>query len=192
MVGPLMTRLLKTAPVVALMLFLAATAAASPKTLLTALAKAYPDSQLPSGFSSAKVSRANPSSAAVRHHAVGEVAIAVKGPDPGDFIFYVIFSKPAEAGIDLAEARLGGTSHRVGKVPGYKLPSSWYTGSDTSKNAQGKTVTHGLTGMFVADGSVLVAVVTDSTHKGSGNVPAARALLKSALARLHRVEAKLR
>jgi hypothetical protein len=188
----MMTRSLKVALVVAVMVLLAGTASASPKTLYEALAKAYPDSQLPAGFSSAKVTRAGVSPTAHRHHAVGEVGVAVKGPDPGDFIFYVIFSTPAEAGIDLADARLGGREHRIGKVPGYKLPSSWYTGSDTRQNAQGRKVTHGLTGMFVADGSVLVAVVTDSTHKGSGNVPAALALLKSALGHLHRVEAKVR
>ncbi len=183
---------LKLALVVGLMAFLAATAAASPKTLNAALAKAYPDSQLPAGFSSAKITRVGISPVAVKHHAVGEVGVAVKGPDPGDFVFYVIFSKQADARGDLADARLGGSDHRIGKVPGYKLPSSWYAGTYTRKNAQGKTVTHGLTGMFVADGSVLVVVVTDSVKKGSGDVPAALALLKSALAHLHRVEAKPR
>src|SRR4029077_4500195 len=155
------------------------TAAASPKTLYAALAKAYPDSQLPAGFSSAKIPRGGVrvGSAAFRHHAVGEVAVAIKGPDPGDFIFYVIFTQHADARADLADTRLGGQQHRGGKVPGYKLPSSWYPGTLTRTNAQGQTVTHGLTGMFVADGSVLVAVVTDSVKKGSGAVPAALALL---------------
>jgi hypothetical protein len=185
-----MMRSLKVALVMVVMAVLAATAAASPKTLYAALAKAYPDSELPAGFSAAKVTRATISVTALRHRAVGEVAVAVKGPDPGDFVFYVIFPKHADALADLADARLGGQEHRVGKVPGYKLPSSWYAGTYT-QTTKGKKVTHGLTGMFVVDGSVLVVVVTDSVKKGSGNVPAALALLKSSLTHLHRVEAKL-
>jgi len=183
---------LKLALVVGLMAFLAATASASPKTLLAALAKAYPTSQLPRGFSAARVSRGIASLAALNHHAFGEIAITIKGPDPSDFIFYVVFGKQVDARADLADARLGGHSHLVGKVPGYtKSLSRWFTGSETRQNAQKKNVTRGLTGMFVVDGTVLVAVVTDSKHKGSGNVPGALALLKSALGHLHAVEAKL-
>ncbi len=172
----------------------AATASASPKSLYTALlTTAYPDSQLPSGFSSAKVSLEQPSSKAKGHHVVGEVGVAVDGPDPDDAIFYAVFPNPSDARADLSGAKPPGSVHVQGKVPGYKLPSIWFTGSITGKNAFGKTVTNGITVLAVADGSVLVGVVTDSADTiDSGNVPAALALLKSARRHLHAVQARVR
>jgi hypothetical protein len=168
-------------------------ALASPSHLYTALlTTAYPDSQLPSGFFSAKVSLQNPGSTGRSHHVVGEVAVAINGDDPEDAILYGVFPNGHDARADLANAKPSGNAHRVGNVPGYRLPSSWLTGSITGKNAFGKTVTNGLTGMIVVEGSVLVMSVTGSADStDSGNVPAALALLKSGIRHLQRIEARL-
>lgn len=167
-------------------------ALASPTRLYTALlTTSYPNSQLPSGFFSAKVSLYTPTSRAKSHHVVGDVQVAVDGPDVADAIFYFVFPTPADARADFNGAEGSGV-HVVGKVPGYKIPSRWVTGSITGKNAFGKTVTNGITGMYVREGSVLVTSFTASSEStDSGNVPAALALLKSGIRHLQRVEARL-
>ena len=173
---------------------LAATASASPKALYTALlTTAYPNSQLPSGFSSAKVGLEQPTSKAKSHHVIGEVSVSVNGPDAQDVVFYAVFPTPKEARADLANAKPSGNIKVQGKVPGYTIPSVWFNGSITGKNAFGKTVTNGVTGMAIADGSALIAaenLSTDSTT--SGNIPSALALLKSARNHLHKIEARPR
>ncbi len=168
-------------------------ALASPSHLYTALlTTAYPDSQLPSGFFSAKVSLSSPSSRAKSHHVVGEVQVAMDGPDVIDAIFYEVFPNSADAHADLNGPSLSGHGHIVGKVPGYRLPSQWITGSISGKNAFGKTVTNGLTAMAVQEGSVLVVASTASSDStDSGNVPPTLALLKSGIRHLQRIEARL-
>jgi hypothetical protein len=165
-------------------------ATASPQALYIALVTtAYPDSQLPSGSSSAKVSVFTPSGRARKYHVVGDVYVTISGPDPDDGILYLVFANRANAARDFSGATPNGKGHKVGKVPGYSIPSAWFTGSIPRKNAVGKSVTYGITAMTVQDGSVVVAATTDSSGSmESGNVPAALALLKSALRHLHAVE----
>jgi hypothetical protein len=140
------------------------------------------------------VSLSSPSSAARGHHVVGEVQVAVGGPDLLDEIFYAVFASPRDARADMGSPTIVSGAHArvVGKVPGYRLPSVWTTGSVTGKNAFGKTVTNGVTGMVVQEGSVLVAAATASGDSSeSGNVPATLALLKSGIRHLQRIEARL-
>jgi hypothetical protein len=168
----------------------------TPQALYTALlTKAYANSELPTGFSSAKVSLSNPSSQAKTYHIVGEVTVAVHGPDPDDGLVFYVFRDAAGARADLAHPNLsGGTKvHIVGKVPGYTLPSVFVTGSITGKNALGKTITNGVTGVFVATGNVIAGAFTDSAdNTDSGNVPAALSLLKSGLNHLKAITARKR
>lgn len=168
-------------------------ALASPMHLYTALlTTSYPDSQLPTGFSTAKVSVAKPDKAK-KHHVVGEVEVDINGPDVYDLVIYAVFPNPADARADLVDAKPSPNAHRVGAVPGFRLPSVWDSGSVTGTNSFGKTVTDGLTGMFVVDGSVIIgAVTTSADNETSGNVPAALALLKSGIRHLQRIESRLR
>lgn len=170
----------------------AATLASSPQALYTALlTKPFPDSQLPSGFSSARVTMQTPSSGARRYHPVGEVAIAVDGPDPNDGLSYSIFTSRTNALGDLSHPTFGsGEKLRIvpGGVPGFsKLAGHMWMGSVTGKNALGKTITDGVTLVAVVQGSVLVDAFTDSADNAtSGNVPAALQLLHAALRHLAR------
>lgn len=76
----------------------AALASPSPQRLYTKLVTtAYPDSQLSSGFFSAKVSIGSPSDNAKKYHVVGEIDVAVDGPDPDDGIIYEVFPTAADA-----------------------------------------------------------------------------------------------
>jgi len=162
---------------------------ASPRGLYSALLSApYRNSELPHGFRSAKIGAATPSADAKRHHAVGEVEVAVQGPDPNDGIFYGVFPTQADAKA-VVYSRPNQNFHRLGPVPGYRQPSAWFTGSVTGKTSSGQRVTHGVTAMAVVQGSVLVGVITDSaTVTLGGDVPAARSLLASALRHLARVQ----
>lgn len=172
---------------------LALAAAPSPSKLYQSLLiTPYPDSQLPSSFSSAKVSLQNPSSTARHYHVVGEVNVAVDGPDPDDGIGFDVYPTRADAIADLAHpAFVAGEKIHVipGGVPGFtKLPGHMYAGSITGKNAFGKTITDGVTVVAVVQGSVLVEAFTDSSDStDSGNIPAAIALLHSALKHLAKV-----
>jgi hypothetical protein len=166
-------------------------APATPQKLYTRLlTSSYPDSQLPDGFSSAKVGLMQPSDRARKYHVVGEVEVGVDGPDVGDAIVYYVFPAAADARGDLAHPSLSGDFRVIGKVPGYSVPSVMAAGSVTGNNAFGKKVTNGITGLFVLRGNVIVGAVTASgDHTDSGNVPAALALLRSALKHLQAVTA---
>jgi len=186
--------------IVALMFALVAGASASsaslqrtPQSLYSALlTKPFPDSQLPSGFSSARVTMLTPSSGARRYHPVGEVAVAVDGPDPDDGFSYGIFTKHSDALSELNHPTFSSSEKlRIvpGGVPGFpKLPGHMWTGSVTGKNVLGKTITNGLTIVAVVQGNVIVDAFTGSAdNMESGNVPAAIALLRSALKHLAKV-----
>jgi hypothetical protein len=164
-----------------------ATAALSPPKLYQALlTRPFPDSQLPSGFSSAKVGVQQPNKNGLRYHVVGEVAVSIDGPDPDDGIEFIVFPNHSDAVADLNHASFSGSAklHIVpGGVPGYaKLPGHMWIGSITGKNALGKTITDGVTLVAIAKGNVIVDAYTDSAdNTDSGSVPAALALLRAGL-----------
>jgi hypothetical protein len=162
------------------------------KSLYTALlTTAYPDAQLPSGFSSAKVSLSTPSKQGQKYHVVGEISVAVDGPDPNDGIFYYVFPNVTDAMGDLTNAKPKGNLHIMpGGVPTYPAKSScMYAGSVTGQNVLGKNVTDGLTAAFVVKGNMIVGSLnTSADNTDSGNVPAALELLKSALRHLAAVK----
>jgi hypothetical protein len=172
----------------------AATAAPaiSPAKLYQALlTRPYPDSQLPSGFTSAKVGLSTPSKTGLRYHAVGEVTVAVDGPDPDDGLGFNVFPNHSDALGDLNHPTFTGQKVHIvpGGVPGYaNLPGHMWTGSITGKNAFGKTITNGVTLVAVVRNNVLVQAATDSADNAdSGNIPAALALIRSGLRHLSSV-----
>jgi hypothetical protein len=174
-----------------------ASAAPTPERLYKALLKGVPSAQLPGYSVTQKVRSTTPSKAARARHIVGEVKVAILGPDAADFILYGVFPNSDDAVSDLRRAHPPGSHlhlHLVsGGVPGYtNLPNRMWEGSITGKNGSGHTVTNGATIVEVAKGKVLVLAITGSVSDTSkGNVRHALALLKSGLLHLRKVEARL-
>jgi hypothetical protein len=172
----------------------AADAAKSPQALYTALLTTpWPDSQLPSDFFSAKVSLSHPTKQGAKYHEIGEVDVEVDGPDPDDAASFYVFPTAALARGDMAHPNLGTLNNArvMGRVPGYGANSQWIIGSITGKNAFGKTITNGVTGVFVVKGNVIVGAITDSaSNDSSGDMPNALALLRAALRHLVAVGAR--
>jgi hypothetical protein len=67
----------------------------------------FPDAQLPTDFSSAKVGRSKPSSHAEKYHVVGAVEVDFDGPDVVDGILYGLFPTAAAGSVAQATANLG-------------------------------------------------------------------------------------
>jgi hypothetical protein len=168
--------------------------AVSPQRLyLMLLATPFPDSQLPQGFSSARVSLAKPSNNAQLDHTVGEARVVVVGPGHApDGIVYEVFPTAVDARAQLSHPDSSGGHIRViGKVPSYSLPSLWLVSSITNRNAVGKTLIYSATIMEVAKGNVMtIALVNSPSHQKSGDTPATLALLRAAQHHLALVKAK--
>lgn len=163
---------------------------ASPQGLYRALLTT-PYSGLPSDFYAAKVGVGELSDNAKKYHAVGAVDIDIDAGSAG--LSYIVFPSPKDAyGRFTHPDAWSKEIKTVGKVPGYKIPSTWANGSITGDNAFGKKVTNGVTFMGVQRGSVVVIAFTISTaNEHSGDVPGTLALLRSALAHLGRVQARI-
>ena len=146
----------------------------------------YAKSELPTGFSSATVSKTPPSKNSTKYHAAGLVGVQYNGgPDAADIVIYYVFPTAADAHGDLTHPQRSAGSHIAGTVPGIVEPSILLTGSITGKNSAGKTVTNGVTGAAAQSGTVIVAAASVSdTKTTSGNLTSVIALLKSALAHL--------
>jgi len=153
----------------------------SPKTLYSALlTTTIPDSALPSGFTGAKTSYAQPSKTSVKYGAVGEVTVSVDGLDPNDAIAFTVFPDSSSALADLHHG-IPSTEKQPGPVHGFSA-SVLLAYSVKGKNILGHEVTDGVSDAAAAVGNVLVQGVTtsaDSTE--SGNVPAAISLLRAAV-----------
>ena len=172
-------------------------AAAIPTANLYAalLTTTYPKAQLPGGFTSAKVSRLTPNKQGHRDHVVGEVQVAVDGPDATDGIFFVVYPSASAAKGDLARANVSGTLHlAASQVPTYPtLPGRVYNGRIAGPTVMGGKVTDGFTLVIVAERNVLVEAFTASADRtDSGNEPAALLLLKSALHHLANINTTLK
>ena len=150
-------------------------AVASPQALLTALLKTkITASELPVGFSNARAEKQALSANARKHHAVGLVDVALKGPDSVDAFAWIVFPKHANAIADLDNPAVGNGVKVVDVVPGIK-ESLILTGP-----LNGKTITDAA----AVDGNVLVqGVVVSSTVR----TPTAIILLKTAIAHLRRL-----
>jgi hypothetical protein len=100
---------------------------------------------------------------------VGEVQVAVHGPDATDGIFFVVFPNVSDARSNLARAKVSGALRLVSsRVPTYpKLPGHVYAGRISGQTVQGGKVTDGVTLVVVAKHNVLVEAFTASADKST-------------------------
>ena len=150
-------------------------AAASPQALLTTLLKTkIAASELPIGFSNARTEKQQPSANARKHHAVGLVDVALKGPDSEDAFAWIVFTSHADAIADLDNPAVGNGVNVIDVVPGIRA-SLMLTGTLNGQR---------ITDAAAVEGNVLVqGVVVSSTVRK----PTAIVLLKAAIAHLRRV-----
>jgi hypothetical protein len=147
-----------------------------PQTLLAKLLKTpVAKSELPFGFSKPRIAKQPLSANGIKYHAVGQVAVALQGPDQEDAFAWEVFKTRRDALADLHHPALANGVRLAGTVPGVK---------------DGVLLRRKLNGLELADavavvGNVLVQAVTASPR---GNPAAAVALLKVAIAHLHEVE----
>ena len=153
----------------------AALAGMSPQALLTTLLKTpIPRAELPSGFSNAQTEKQALSANARKHHAVGVVDVAVKGPDSLDAFAWIVFTKHGDALADLDNPAVGNGVKVVGVVPGIR-ESLVLTGLLNGKH---------ITDAAAVSGNVLVQGVVVSS---AVRQPTAILLLKAAIAHLRKV-----
>jgi len=159
----------------AILLSSAALAGMSPQALLTTLLKTpIKSTELPIGFSNARSEKQALSANARKHHAVGLVDVALKGPDSLDAFAWIVFTKHADAVADLDNPAVGNGVKVVGVVPGIR---------------ESLVLTGVLNGQRVTDaaavsGNVLIQGVVMS---GAVRQPTAILLLKAAIAHLKKV-----
>jgi len=159
----------------ALLLSATALAGMTPQALVTTLLKTrIPNTELPTGFSSARVEKQALTANARKYHAVGLVDVALKGPDAEDAFAWIVFPNHADAIADLDNPALGNGVQVVNTVPGIK-ESLVLTGS-----LNGKVVTDAA----AVVGNVLVQGVVASSKV---RLPAAIVLLHAAIAHLQKV-----
>ena len=105
----------------ALLVSSAALAGTTPQALLTTLLKTpVKAAELPIGFSKPHAEKQALSANARKHHGVGVVDVALKGPDPLDAFAWVVFTKPSDALADLDNPAVGNGVKVVGVVPGIR------------------------------------------------------------------------
>ena len=81
-----------------------APAAGSPRSLYNALlTQPFRTSELPAGFTSARVALSVPGKAAREHHVVGEVEVTTKIANANTSILYLVFPTAANARADIRE-----------------------------------------------------------------------------------------
>ena len=150
--------------------------ALTPQALLAKLLRTpVTRSELPFGFSAPRVARQPLQANGIKYHAVGQVAVALGGPDREDAFAYEVFKTRRAALADLHHPVLTAGVRIVGSVPGVK------NGVLLRSEGAGGVIADAVT---VVD-NVLVQAVTSSRR---GNPAAAIALLKAAIAHLQRVE----
>jgi hypothetical protein len=156
---------------------LVAVAGLTPQALLTKLLTTpIKASELPAGMFKAKpkLARQPLGPNGIKYHAVGEVAVLLKGPDTEDAFAWEAFKTHANAIADLDHPALSTSLKITDTVPGYK-DSLLLRGT-----LSGQTLYDAVT----VDGTVLIQAVTVSAK---GNKAGAIALLRAAVKHLHAV-----
>jgi hypothetical protein len=157
-------------------LLAAAVIAPTPKALLAGLLQApIASSELPLGFSRPRAARQPLQANGITYHAVGQVAVALRGPDREDAFAYEVFKTRRDALADLHHPDLRHGVRLVGSVPGIENAILLRASSGGAVIADAVTVVD----------NVLVQAVTSSAR---GNPAGAIALLKAAIAHLKKVE----
>src|SRR5258708_27475906 len=105
----------------ALLVSSVALAGTAPQTLLKTLLKTpVRSAELPLGFSKPHVEKQALSTNARKHHGVGVVDVALKGPDSLDAFAWIVFTKHSDALADLDNPAVGNGVKVVGVVPGIR------------------------------------------------------------------------
>ena len=159
----------------ALLVSSAALAGTAPQALLTTLLKTpIKAAELPIGFSKPHAEKQALSANARKHHGVGVVDVALKGPDSLDAFAWIVFTKHSDALADLDNPAVGNGVKVVGVVPGIRY-SLVLTGMLNGKH---------ITDAAAVSGNVLIQGVVMSS---AVREPTAILLLKAAIQHLKRV-----
>jgi hypothetical protein len=159
----------------ALLLSTAALAGSTPQALLTTLVKTpIVASELPAGFSHPRIARQPLGANGRKYHAIGLVAVSVKGPDAEDAFAFEVFRNHADAIADLDHPALTNGVKVVDTVPGFR---------------ESLVLTGTLSGLHLDDAATVVGNVLIQSVTGSkrGNRAGAIALLRAAVAHLKKV-----
>jgi len=159
----------------ALVLSAAAAVGLTPQALVAKLLKApIRASELPHGFTHPQLEKQPVSANAKRHHAVGLVDAALKGPDVEDAVAWVVFPNHADAIADLDNPVVGNGVKVIDVVPGIR---------------ESLILTSTLNGTTITDAAAVAGNVLVQGVVGSSAVrtPTAIILLKAAIAHLQRV-----
>lgn len=161
-------------------------------TLLTAK---YPDSQMPRNSYAEKPLAFAPDKAEREQHELGIVQVPVAASDQYDAVRYDFFTNGSSAKAAMEGRQEILHQHLLpGGVPGSgNLPSRFWLGSVRTKDSNGRPTIDGIALPRVVTGNIVVsAIAVSGFSTNKGDVPAAVALLRSALRHLRIVEAALR
>jgi len=150
-------------------------AALTPQALLTKLLTTpIKASEWPKGYTKLKIGRQPLSANGIKYHAVGQVAVLLKGPDVEDAVTWEAFKTQANAIGDLDHPDLSTGVKIIDTVPGYK---------------ESLLVTGTLAGNKVYDAVTVVdnVLVQGVTVSKRGNKAGAIALLRAAVKHLQSV-----
>ncbi len=168
-----------------------AAATPSPPALVHALVTApIPASQVPSALRPAKISAIPLTEQSIRYHGVGTIEVGF-GDSDDDVVIYVVVSEPSRT-----PSPISPDPHQVGRVtdklagpPSLPKPSEILDGSISGKNAAGKPVTNGVTGVaFVVRNVIVEAATLSTTSTTVGDLPGTIRLAALALRHLTAVE----
>lgn len=156
-------------------LSMAAAAGLTPQGLVATLLRApFRASELPHGFTHARVERQAVSANGRAYHAVGLVDAALAGPDTEDAVAWVVFPSHKDAVADLDNPAVGNGIKVIDVVPGIRTSL---------------VLTSTLNGATITDAAAVVGNVLVQGVVGSNAVrtPTAIILLKAAVAHLRRL-----
>ncbi|MHB8469499.1 MAG: hypothetical protein ACYDCH_07085 [Gaiellaceae bacterium] len=159
---------------------LAVAAAPAPARLLKEIAAAaWPASGLPAHVTIAQAGAVPVSAQGRRHHAAGEIAFVLKGPDPSDEILFEVFPTAADASGDIRHPHLNGGDRKRGAAAG--IAHSLLITSSVAQSGKAVGVTIGA----AVRGNVIVqAISTSRTRPKEGDTAEVVALLAAGIAHL--------
>lgn len=166
-----------------------AAATPSPPALVHALVTApIPASQVPAALRPAKISAIPLTEQSIRYHGVGTIEVGFDDSD--DVVIYVVFPSRPDALADFAHPhQVGRVTDKLAGPPSLPKPSEILDGSISGKNAAGKPVTNGVTGVaFVVRNVIVEAATLSTTSTTVGDLPGTIRLAALALRHLTAVE----
>jgi hypothetical protein len=158
------------------------------RSTTTLFTKPFPDSQLPAGYTGAKVTIDKPDKIDLKRKLVGRVLVEEGGGQSA--IMYTVYETAPDAAYAITHPIFdkSGDFRVMGRAPGFGKQSRLIVGSITGKNVFGKKVTNGVTGVSVLQGNVGVSGVSISyDNEDSGDIQAAMKMLRAGIKHLRLV-----